>query len=151
MFIWKDTQKRANPYSYFTDAQGTQYPKVPRELLEEIPDPIPPEDFSDDLYYRNEMDDAPYVTWTRKPQEQIDALVKSRILDKIAGLEQEALRIGLVRTLIEDLLMRFKVAAAQSGITEAMLLDPTSPAFSAAYKKAHDNDAARAELRKQIK
>ena len=151
MFIWKNTKLRCNIYAAYIDAQGTQYTRIPAELLEEISDPIPPVDFSDDLYYHNETDDAPYVTWTRKPEEQITQAHNSKVQQQISGLERQAIEQGLVRTIIDDLLIRSKGIAAQAGITEAMLLDPTSPAYSAAYAKVHANDVARADLRKQFK
>lgn len=71
MFIFKDTQKRANPFAQYTDANGVQHLRIPTELLEEIPEPVPPEDYSEDLYYRTEQDEAPYVVYTRKSDEQI--------------------------------------------------------------------------------
>jgi len=71
--IFKDTKKRANPYAPYTDANGTRYPRIPRELLDEIADPVPPADYSDSLYYRTEQDTAPYVVYTRKSDEQIAA------------------------------------------------------------------------------
>lgn len=74
MFIWKDTQKRCNPYAPYTSPDGTRYTKVPAELYEEIPDPQPPADYSDETYYRTEQDDAPYVVFTRKSDEQIAAV-----------------------------------------------------------------------------
>lgn len=60
-------------YAMFTDA-------ALREKLgiTEIPDPTPPEDFSDDFYYRNEQDTAPYVVFTRKSDEQINAVLAKR-------------------------------------------------------------------------
>lgn len=42
--------------------------------IEEIAEPAVPEDFSDDLYYRTEQDEAPYVIYTRKSDEQIAAV-----------------------------------------------------------------------------
>lgn len=60
-------------YVLFTDA-------ALREKLgiTEIPDPIPPVDFSDDFYYRTEQDSAPYVVFTRKSDEQINAVLAKR-------------------------------------------------------------------------
>lgn len=71
MFIFKETKLRANPFAPYTDSDGVQYLRIPTELLEEIPDPVPPEDYSEDLYYRTEQDEAPYVVYTRKSDEQI--------------------------------------------------------------------------------
>lgn len=82
MHIWKDTLKRCNPYASYFDAQGTFYTKVPAELYEEIADPAPPADYSDDLYYRTEQDDAPYVVYTRKSDEQIQAARWTKIKAK---------------------------------------------------------------------
>jgi hypothetical protein len=71
MFIFKTTKLRANPYAPYTAPDGTRYPRIPMELLDEIPDPQPPEDYSPDTYFRTEQDDAPYVVYTRKSDEQI--------------------------------------------------------------------------------
>lgn len=69
--IFKDTKKRANPFASYTAPDGTRYPRIPTELLEEVPEPAAPEDYSEDLYYRTEQDDYPYIAYTRKSDEQI--------------------------------------------------------------------------------
>ena len=71
MFIFKSNQRRANPYAAYETEDGTRYPRIPAELLEEIPDPQPPEDYSDETYYRTEQDEAPYVVYTKKSDEQL--------------------------------------------------------------------------------
>lgn len=48
----------------------------------EIAEPVPPADFSDDLYYRTEQDDAPYVVYARKSDEQIAAVRWTKIKAK---------------------------------------------------------------------
>ena len=54
------------PASSFRD------PEVLARLgITEIPDPQPPEDYSDKFYYRTEQDTAPYVIYTKKSDEQI--------------------------------------------------------------------------------
>lgn len=73
MFIWKHNQKRCNIYAKYVD-NNILYPRVPEELYEEIADPVPPDDYSDETYYRTEQDDAPYVIFTKKPQEQLDQI-----------------------------------------------------------------------------
>lgn len=50
--------------------------------ITEIADPAPPADYSDDTYYRTEQDDAPYVVWTRKSDEQIQAVRWTKIKAK---------------------------------------------------------------------
>jgi hypothetical protein len=81
MFIFKDTLKRANPYAPYTAPDGTRYPRIPMELLDEIPEPQPPEDYTtnSDYYYRTEQDDAPYVIYTRKSEEQIVQIERAKI------------------------------------------------------------------------
>ena len=39
--------------------------------IEEIQEPQPPEDFSDELYFRTEQQDAPYIVYTKKPAQMI--------------------------------------------------------------------------------
>lgn len=89
MFV-DQNQRRINIYAPFETADGTHYanmrdPAV-REMLGvvEIPDPVPPEDFSDMLYFRTEQDTAPYVVYTRKPDEMISQAEQA--LDNAAAL-----------------------------------------------------------------
>lgn len=79
MFIWKDTQKRCNPYAPFVDAAGTKHRKVPQKLYEEIPDPVPPADYSEDTHFRIELDEAPYVVFEPKSAEQVAAIRWERL------------------------------------------------------------------------
>jgi succinylglutamate desuccinylase len=87
MFIFTATQKRCNPEASYESEDGTRYAKVPRELLTEIPDPVPPADYSEETYYRTEQDEAPYVLYTRKSDEQLQQLANSKIKAQIATLE----------------------------------------------------------------
>lgn len=86
MFIWKETGLRGPAYpdsTPYTAPDGTQCPRTPRELLQEIADPVPPADFSDETYYRTEQDEAPYVVFTRKSDEMIAALNKAKLDAKL--------------------------------------------------------------------
>lgn len=76
--VFKDTKKRANEFALYTDANGTRYPQVPRELLEWADVAEPPADYSDETYYRTEQDDAPYVVYTKKSDEQIAQVMLSK-------------------------------------------------------------------------
>lgn len=78
MFIFKSNQKRANHNATYESADGTRYPRIPAELLDEIPEPAPPADYSDELYYRTEQEDAPYVIYTRKSDEQLQQIADSK-------------------------------------------------------------------------
>lgn len=81
MFI-KDG-KRFNIYAPGT-INGVTYPNfVDPELrkklgIESVNAPAAPEDYSDALYYRTEQDEAPYVIYTRKSNEQIAQAQQSK-------------------------------------------------------------------------
>lgn len=96
MFIDKN-EKRINIHAPHTDEDGVRHPNMldpaVRERLGivEIADPVAPDDYSDDLYYRTEQDDAPYVVFTRKPQEMIDATLLARAkASRAAAFREEA-------------------------------------------------------------
>ena len=63
---------------------------VPRDLLELADVAAPPEDYSEATYYRTETDDAPYVIYTRKSDEQIAEYQAGVIASKIEQLWQAA-------------------------------------------------------------
>lgn len=69
--VLKSNQKRCNPHASYVTPTGTRHIKMPADLYMEIPEPSAPEDYSTDYYYRTEQDDAPYVIYTRKSDEQI--------------------------------------------------------------------------------
>ena len=87
MFIFIDTSKRCNVFAPYTSPDGTTYPFIPKHMVTEIPDPTPPEDYTDETYYRTEQDEAPYVIFTRKSTEQLDALFNSKIKQQIVSIE----------------------------------------------------------------
>ena len=75
MFIIYDTRKRIDVSAPYIDAEGTQYPCFPSHLmglLREIDDPVPPSDYSPELYTVTEIDDFPYLVYERKPDEEIN-------------------------------------------------------------------------------
>lgn len=81
MYIFKATGLRGPAYpdqTPYVDESGTKHPRTPRHLLQEIADPKPPGDYSEATYFRTEQDDAPYVVYTRKPQEMLDAAAADR-------------------------------------------------------------------------
>jgi len=75
MFILNE--KRINIHAPFTTPEGVTYgnltdPVVRNQLgVVEISEPATPEDYSESTYYRTEQDEAPYVIYTRKSDEQI--------------------------------------------------------------------------------
>lgn len=116
MFINSATQRRINIYAPFTTEDGTRYGNLTswavREQIGvvEIPDPQPPEDYSEETYYRTEQDDAPYVVFTRKSDEQIAAQQKAKAAAELRALELETL---MPRALREFMLEQ--PGAAQKG------------------------------------
>lgn len=78
MFISTTTQKRVNIYATYVSPEGTTYPRMPAHLYTEIPDPTPPEDYTDETYYRTEQDEAPYVIYTKKSVEQIAQVMQQK-------------------------------------------------------------------------
>lgn len=71
--IRKDTKQRINAFAAYTDENGTRYPTVPPEVFEWVEPPAPPADYvaNPSHYTVAEVDAAPYVTYTRKADEQI--------------------------------------------------------------------------------
>jgi hypothetical protein len=90
--------KRINPYATH-EVNGVVYngnilhfPEACEALgIFEMPEPAAPPDYSEDIYYKAEQDGLPYVIYTRKPQEMINAVVARKYeqaldqhLDKVA-------------------------------------------------------------------
>lgn len=101
MFILNE--KRINIYAPFESEDGTRYSNLTepdvREAVGvvEIPEPQPPEDYSEETYYRTEQEDAPYVIYTRKSDEQLAALKKSKLDAKLAAVRE--VREGILNRL----------------------------------------------------
>ena len=82
MFILNE--KRINIHAPFTTSEGVTYGNLTDPLIRnqlgvlEISEPVPPDDYSDDLYYRTEQDESPYVVYTRKSDEQIAEVVLTK-------------------------------------------------------------------------
>jgi len=75
MFIDSTTQRRVNIYAPYAGFSKLDTPEIrERAGVIEIADPVPPADYSDETYYRTEQDDAPYVIFTKKSDEQIAAI-----------------------------------------------------------------------------
>jgi hypothetical protein len=80
MFIDQATNRRVNIYAPYKGFSKLDTPEIrQRAGVIEIPDPTPPEDYSDETYYRTEQDDAPYVIFTKKSPEQLLALRVSKL------------------------------------------------------------------------
>ena len=83
MFIDSITLKRVNIHAPYKGRSRLDTPEIRAEVgVVEIADPAPPADYSDDFYYRTEQDDAPYIVYTKKPDEQIQAVRWTKIKQK---------------------------------------------------------------------
>lgn len=93
--VLKSNQKRCNPHASYVTPDGTRHTKMPADLYTEIPEPAAPEDYSTDYYYRTEQDDAPYVIYTRKSDEQIAAVRMKQCEQAVQSmLDAEAIAAG---------------------------------------------------------
>lgn len=140
--VFKDTKKRANEFAAYIDANGTQYPWVPRDLLEVVDVAQPPEDYSEELYTRQEIDDAPYVVFARKSDEQIAALAKAKLQAQIASLEAQNM---LPRVTREFMVGWMEERAVSMGLTVEQLRESHF-----AYRKVKELDEQIATLRGQL-
>jgi hypothetical protein len=149
MFIDQETLKRVNIDAPYKGRSKLDTPEIRAACgVIEIADPVRGDD---NLFYNQEIDDAPYLIVTPKPAEMIEAARVAKLDQQILALEKQAIEQGLIRTIIDDLLIRSLqiAAAANPPVTEAELIDPESPNYSRAYHKVHTNAAARAILRSQ--
>lgn len=144
MFIDSKTQRRLNIFAPFESEDGTRYGNLTDPAVRaavgvvEIPDPVAPDDYSDATYYRTEQDDAPYVVYTRKSDDQIAQARAAAILSKIAALEAQTL---LPRVTREFMLIQFSAVASSQGV---------DPMTNVAYKKVKELDDQIAALRSQL-
>ena len=80
LFIDSTTQRRVNIYAPHKGFSKLDTPEIrDRAGVIEIADPVPPADYSDETYYRTEQDDAPYVVFTKKSDEQLLTLRVSKL------------------------------------------------------------------------
>ncbi len=83
MFIDQETLFWVNTEAPYKDFSKLDTPEIrQRAGVIEIADPVPPEDYSDETYYRTETGDRmpPYVVYTKKSAEQLERLQDSKNL-----------------------------------------------------------------------
>jgi hypothetical protein len=81
LFIDNETKRRVNIYAPYAGFSKLDTPEIrQRAGVIEIADPVPPADYSDETYYRTEQDDAPYVIYTKKSDEQLAQIADSKAL-----------------------------------------------------------------------
>lgn len=146
MFI-KDN-KRINIYAPHESANGTRYGNLTDPAVRaavgvvEMPDPQPPEDYSEDTYYRNEQDEAPYVVFTRKSDEQIAQARAAKIQAQIDSMERESL---VARPVREYMLLDMEAKALAAGYTLEQLREQQH-----GYRRVKEFDEQIQALRAQL-
>ena len=146
MFIDATTLKRVNIHAPYAGFSRLDTPEIRAAAnVVEIPDP---ERMPDETHYNQEIDEAPYLISTPKPQEQVDAAWNSKIQGQIDALEQPQLLPRVTREFMRGAYLEKALAV---GLTEQQLLDPQSPAYSLAYSKLHAFDTTIASLRSQLR
>jgi hypothetical protein len=79
IYIDQETLKRVNIHAPYKGRSKLDTPEIRAAVgVIEIPDPVAPEDYSPDTHYMTEQDDAPYVIYTMKSPEQIQALMLAK-------------------------------------------------------------------------
>ena len=106
MFIDSKTGKMVNIYAPFGGFSRLDMAEIrARAGVVEIADDPAPEDYSDDTYFRTEDWSAtqrPYVTYTRKSDEQINEVANNKVKAQIAALEASQHRAIREATLTGD-------------------------------------------------
>ena len=106
MFIDSKTGKMVNIYAPFGGFSRLDMAEIrARAGVVEIADDPAPEDYSDDTYFRTEDWSAtqrPYVTYTRKSDEQINEVANNKVKAQIAALEARQHRAIREATLTGD-------------------------------------------------
>ena len=91
IYIDSDTKLRVNIYYTYKGFSRLDTPEIRAAAgVVEIAEPTPPEDYSDDLYYRTEQDAEPYVVYTRKSDEQIIQVMRSKMMNAVQGKLESA-------------------------------------------------------------
>ena len=106
MFIDSKTGKMVNIYAPFGGFSRLDMAEIrARAGVVEIADDPAPEGYSDDTYFRTEDWSAtqrPYVTYTRKSDEQINEVANNKVKAQIAALEASQHRAIREATLTGD-------------------------------------------------
>ena len=96
MYIDK-TGKRINPYSNI-EVEGVtyygnilQFPDILSTLgIHEIEEPVVPDEYDQEFWYKQEVDESPYVIYTKKSDDQIEEIKRNRLQLQIDALERNS-------------------------------------------------------------
>ena len=117
-------------------------------------EPAAPEDYSPDLYYRTEQMTAPFVVYTRKPDEQIAQIRRDKAMAEIRALEEQQIREMARMNREQTLAAAEQLALEQFQMTPEQLYIAGSaegaPIAAINYKKLKDIDNAIKAVRESI-
>ena len=134
-YIDEDTRQRVNIHATFKGFSKLDTPEIrERAGVIEVADPTPPEDFSDDTYYVTHQNEAPYVVYTRKSDEQIAQAKNAKLQQQIDAEEGKYPRA----------IREFMLGVLEDKFT------PEQLAANVGYTRVKALDDKVAELRRQI-
>lgn len=99
-------------------------------------EPLPPVDYTPDIYDRNESRDTPpYISYVRKSDAEIAASKTAQVKSQILATSDAALSSGFLHIIMLDLMTRYlqQAQAIVPSVTEADLINPASPYYHKAY------------------
>ena len=105
MTIWidNDTKLRVHIQYQYKGFSRLDTPEIRAAAnVVEIADPTPPGDYSDDIYYRTESQEAPYVVYTRKSDEQIAEVVARKAKQAAKEAATGAVEADIVCTYLRE-------------------------------------------------
>lgn len=145
MFI-KDNKRWSKPYSKgTTEIDGVRYPNTVWDKPEflaaqgvtEIPDPQLPEGVTDETHYITTLNEAPWLQWTPKSEEQIQQTKNGKLQAQIDSEERS--------TMLPRVTREFMLAAFVASLPEG-----TDPMTNIGYKRMKELDDKIKALRQQI-
>lgn len=147
MFIDNDTKLRVNinaPYKGFSRLDTPEIRAAANVV--EIAEPTPPADYSDAFYYRTESQEAPYVIYTRKSDEQIaQVLMAEAKVERTAAVEQITVTTATGKTFDGDEISQGRMGRA------IIALEPLEKTLWILADNTPDPAVTREELREALR
>jgi hypothetical protein len=119
-------------------------PEIQESLgITPVNEPLPPEDYSQEHYTRNEIDEPPYVEYNKKPDDVLKYERREHLEAYIAQTEASTL---LARPTREFMLTLFELEAIKAGLTPEQLA-LVNPGYAKVKALDVEITAARDEIR----
>lgn len=147
IYIDNDTKLRVNIHHRYKDFSRLDTPEIRAAAnVVEIADPTPPADYSDDFYYRTESQEAPYVIYTRKSDEQIAQVLMAKAkVERTATVERITVTTASGKTFDGDEISQGRMARA------IIALDPLQTTLWILADNTPDPAVTREELREALR